>query len=90
MAIVADYIIAQQKKGVNKVRSLKDCHKQLLIILHLFFLSTTHLQHSSKKQRSPCTTAQDKLEGSAGGKGTGGTDLMKFLKPIRDNCGDRY
>jgi hypothetical protein len=26
-----------------------------------------------------------KLEGSAGGKGTGGTDLMKFLKPIRDN-----
>lgn len=26
------------------------------------------------------------LESSAGGKGTGGTDLMKFLKPIRDNC----
>jgi hypothetical protein len=29
---------------------------------------------------------KDKLEGSAGGKGTGGTDLMQFLKPIRDNC----
>jgi Indoleamine 2,3-dioxygenase len=33
--------------------------------------------------------SQEKLEGSAGGKGTGGTDLMKFLKPIRDNCGER-
>jgi len=31
--------------------------------------------------------SSDNLEGSAGGKGTGGTDLMKFLKPIRDNCG---
>ena len=28
------------------------------------------------------------LEGTAGGKGTGGTDLMNFLKPIRDNCKD--
>jgi hypothetical protein len=46
ISIVADYIVAQQTKGVNK----------------------------------------DKLEGSAGGKGTGGTDLMQFLKPIRDNC----
>ena len=27
------------------------------------------------------------IEDTAGGKGTGGTDLMKFLKPIRDNCG---
>ena len=34
--------------------------------------------------------SQEKLEGSAGGKGTGGTDLMKFLKPIRDNCGERF
>jgi hypothetical protein len=46
ISIVADYIVAQQTKGVKK----------------------------------------DKLEGSAGGKGTGGTDLMQFLKPIRDNC----
>ena len=28
------------------------------------------------------------MEGSAGGKGTGGTDLMKFLKPVRDDCGE--
>ena len=28
------------------------------------------------------------IEGTAGGKGTGGTDLMKFLKPIRDDCRD--
>eukprot|EP00602_Paraphysomonas_sp_CaronLab_P000143 CAMPEP_0185028784 /NCGR_PEP_ID=MMETSP1103-20130426/14774_1 /TAXON_ID=36769 /ORGANISM="Paraphysomonas bandaiensis, Strain Caron Lab Isolate" /LENGTH=666 /DNA_ID=CAMNT_0027563311 /DNA_START=1 /DNA_END=2001 /DNA_ORIENTATION=- len=26
------------------------------------------------------------IEGNAGGKGTGGTDLINFLKPIRDNC----
>ncbi len=26
------------------------------------------------------------FENSAGGKGTGGTDLMTFLKPIRDHC----
>lgn len=30
------------------------------------------------------------LEDSAGGKGTGGTELMSFLKPIRDNCGERF
>ena len=45
IALVADYIIAQQK-----------------------------------------TSGDRGLEGSAGGKGTGGTDLMKFLKPIRDDC----
>ncbi len=28
----------------------------------------------------------DSIEKNAGGKGTGGTDLMHFLKPIRDNC----
>lgn len=28
------------------------------------------------------------IEGNAGGKGTGGTDLINFLKPIRDNCTD--
>lgn len=28
------------------------------------------------------------IEGNAGGKGTGGTDLINFLKPIRDNCHD--
>lgn len=48
IALVAEYIISQQKKGVNK----------------------------------------ETLEGSAGGKGTGGTDLMKFLKPIRDKCSE--
>ena len=48
IALVAEYIISQQKKGVNK----------------------------------------DTLEGSAGGKGTGGTDLMKFLKPIRNKCSE--
>ena len=45
ISLVAEYIIAQQKRGDG-----------------------------------------EKLEGSAGGKGTGGTDLMNFLKPIRDVC----
>lgn len=30
------------------------------------------------------------LEGSAGGRGTGGTELMSFLKPIRDDCVNKY
>jgi indoleamine 2,3-dioxygenase len=29
-----------------------------------------------------------KFENSAGGKGTGGTDLMSFLKPVRDHCSE--
>ena len=29
------------------------------------------------------------LQNCAGGKGTGGTDLMTFLRPIRDDCRDR-
>ena len=33
-------------------------------------------------------TVKGGIEGTAGGKGTGGTDLMKFLKPIRDDCRD--
>eukprot|EP01035_Chromulina_nebulosa_P016952 gene16952-22444_t len=32
------------------------------------------------------TSNKKTLESAAGGKGTGGTDLMKFLKPVRDNC----
>ena len=47
ISLVAEYILAQQKRGDSK-----------------------------------------NLEGSAGGKGTGGTDLMNFLKPIRDVCGN--
>jgi len=30
------------------------------------------------------------IEQSAGGKGTGGTDLMTFLKPIRDDCQESF
>jgi indoleamine 2,3-dioxygenase len=30
------------------------------------------------------------LENTAGGKGTGGTDLMGFLRPIRNDCAQRY
>jgi hypothetical protein len=44
ISLVAEYIMAQQKKDVNG------------------------------------------LSNSAGGKGTGGTELMNFLKPIRDDC----
>ena len=46
MTIVADYIMAQQKRPTDK-KTLGD---------------------------------------AAGGKGTGGTELMTFLKPLRDNC----
>ena len=49
ISLVAEYIMAQQRKG---------------------------------------EVERGSLEGTAGGKGTGGTDLMQFLKPIRDNCKD--
>jgi hypothetical protein len=32
----------------------------------------------------------DALENAAGGTGTGGTDLMGFLKPIRNDCSAKY
>ena len=48
ISLVADYILAQQKKSTQGV--------------------------------------MEGIEKSSGGKGTGGTDLMNFLKPIRDDC----
>lgn len=41
-------------------------------------------QQSTGKKRG-----EGGMENSAGGKGTGGTDLMSFLKPIRDDVKDR-
>ena len=40
---------------------------------------------SSSSSSSMSSTKKRKLHEAAGGKGTGGSDLMEFLKPIRDN-----
>lgn len=48
---------------------------------HIALVAEYILSQQSGKHKS-----SDNLESSAGGKGTGGTDLMSFLKPIRDNC----
>lgn len=40
----------------------------------------------AQQQQQHPTDRKNRLEGSAGGKGTGGTELMSFLKPIRDDC----
>jgi indoleamine 2,3-dioxygenase len=43
-------------------------------------------------QKSPSASSAnggvDGIHGTAGGKGTGGTELMKFLKPIRNNINE--
>lgn len=39
-----------------------------------------------KQLAASTAAAAGSIEKNAGGKGTGGTDLMHFLKPMRDNC----
>ena len=52
---------------------------------------TTHIlivaDYILAQQKEGGVKSKENLEGSAGGKGTGGTEIMKFLKPVRDNCG---
>ena len=39
-----------------------------------------------QQKQVAASAAGGSIEKNAGGKGTGGTDLMHFLKPMRDNC----
>ena len=59
-------------------------------IAKLSTFRTTHIalvaEYIMSQQTGKSHKSADNLESSAGGKGTGGTDLMNFLKPIRDNC----
>jgi indoleamine 2,3-dioxygenase len=72
MKLVADYIIAQHKGGTVAGES-KDSNGS---------------SESVEEESGVAKKIKKSFENSAGGKGTGGTDLMTFLKPIRNDCTD--
>ncbi len=77
MKLVADYIIAQQR-SIKKDDNTKDSDST----------AETETETKTTSQSGGVKKLEGKLEQTAGGKGTGGTELMAFLKPIRDNCGE--
>ena len=70
MKLVADYIIAQHKGG-----AVAGDKKPIV---------GDKAEHDEGS--GVAKNVKKSFENSAGGKGTGGTDLMTFLKPIRDDC----
>ena len=67
---------------------LRDAYDRCIEYLKLFRsthikLVTDYIMAQQKKNEE-----RKSLSSTAGGKGTGGTDLMSFLKPIRDNCSE--
>lgn len=80
MSLVADYIMAQQRGPPRMSDTVAETTE----------LATEAEDHQvSVKMRLSAAvyrTRKAQLENSAGGKGTGGTDLMNFLRPIRDDC----
>jgi indoleamine 2,3-dioxygenase len=85
---------AARRAKENKVwLALRDAYDECIENLQTF--RTCHISlvadyiMAQQKSGKPVSRASstDNLQANAGGKGTGGTDLMKFLKPIRDNCG---
>lgn len=48
-------------------------------------MSLVH-EYIIEQQKQVAASTGGSIEKNAGGKGTGGTDLMHFLKPMRDNC----
>lgn len=70
---------------------LRDAYDQC--IEHLKAFRTTHISLvteyiMSQQKKSSMEKTATTGENNAGGKGTGGTELMGFLKPIRDNLSE--
>ena len=66
-----------------EMRRFRTCHMKL--VADYIIAQQSNVKKSEAGDSK--TKLGGKLEKSAGGKGTGGTGLMSFLKPIRDNCG---
>ena len=49
-------------------------------------MSLVHEYIIAQQKQVAASSTGGSIEKNAGGKGTGGTDLMHFLKPMRDNC----
>ena len=75
---------------MNLVGQLKEAYDDCVLGLQVFrtghiTLVADYIMVQQKKDTAE-REAIGGMEKSAGGKGTGGTDLMNFLKPIRDDC----
>jgi hypothetical protein len=81
MKLVSDYIIAQHKTNVDPAAA-----KAATTASATTGGVSSGSSHGSAQNESGVAVVKKSFENSAGGKGTGGTDLMTFLKPIRDHC----
>ena len=90
MSLVADYIMAQQRGGVAKPKVSADTVSQEVDAVREEASQLTAPLSTTTSAVTATAAPKKGLEHSAGGKGTGGTDLMNFLRPIRDDCKARY
>jgi len=109
MALVADYIMAQQQRGARTVppspsfastetpvptassdrtdtRGGDEISAEFATVTSPAPRRSTSSVSVGSTIAAPVAKRNVPLENSAGGKGTGGTDLMNFLRPIRDDC----
>ena len=92
VACIRNFVIDVTNNSVGDEKpwsqALKASYDECIAKLSTF--RTTHIalvaEYIMSQQTGKNHKSADNLESSAGGKGTGGTDLMSFLKPIRDNC----
>eukprot|EP00600_Ochromonadales_sp_CCMP1393_P011398 CAMPEP_0175007498 /NCGR_PEP_ID=MMETSP0005-20121125/6443_1 /TAXON_ID=420556 /ORGANISM="Ochromonas sp., Strain CCMP1393" /LENGTH=1042 /DNA_ID=CAMNT_0016262943 /DNA_START=38 /DNA_END=3166 /DNA_ORIENTATION=+ len=89
MNLVAEYIMAQQQKRTPRPTGSNTTSTTTSTSSSSSSSATVATNTSSESSINNVNASKPKkqaLENSAGGKGTGGTDLMNFLKPIRDDC----
>lgn len=82
MKLVSDYIIAQHKTNADPAVAAASAATTKSALTGG---TSSGSSHGSAENESGVAAVKKSFENSAGGKGTGGTDLMTFLKPIRDN-----
>lgn len=72
--------------AVDAVKALVSTYD--LCLLNLTSFRSTHISLVGRYiiQQQEKQVSKSEWENTTGGKGTGGTDLMNFLKPIRNDC----
>jgi len=87
ISCIREFVIFCSDKGLVDSEKLKNIYDECVFgleefrTIHLKFV-TDYIIFQQKKELSKSS----KFEDSAGGKGTGGTDLITFLKPLKDDC----
>lgn len=84
--IVAEYIIAQQRLGSTSALDLNN--PTVKNTQESVSKDSDRTDDNPNDVATKSNSVNKGLSNSAGGKGTGGTELMSFLKPIRDNVRD--